>query len=117
LLQCESAVLIRMNRWNQAERVLERILALDETDANTWYNLGLTLRNLKQLAAAESALKRSVKFGGPSDAHFVLGLVYEARGDTVSALKEYRLRWSLRDPTVDDRTANAARARVQLLTR
>ncbi|MFH0881975.1 MAG: tetratricopeptide repeat protein [bacterium] len=117
LLQRESAVLIRMNRWNQAERVLERVLALDETDANAWYNLGLTLRNLKQLAAAENALQRSVKLGGSADAHFVLGLVYEARGDTASALQEYRLRWALRDPTMDDRTANAAKARVRFLTR
>jgi len=117
LLQRESAALIRMNQWNRAESLLERVVRADSMDANAWYNMGLALRNLQQLSAAEGALQRSVRLGGPADAHFVLGLVYEAKGDTVLALEEYRLRWVLRDPTTDDRTANAARARLHLLSK
>ena len=117
ILLRESAVLIRMQHWNQAESVLDRVLQEDPKDANAWYNLGLTLRNLKQLSAAQSALEKSVKLGGPPDVHFVLGLIHEARRDTAAALEEYRLRWSLRDPTESDRTANAAKARVRLLNR
>jgi len=113
----ESAILIKNRRWNMAESVVRKALEVDSSDANSWYNLGMILRNLGQVAQAREALNRSLMLGGPVDTHLLLGLVQEAAGDTASALESYRIRWALRNTTSEDRGAEAARLRIRNLSR
>lgn len=111
-----ASILIRQERWTEAARDLRCVLRADSTDANAWYNLGIAARGLEEEDSARMAFERSVALEGPVDAHFYLGLLHEAAGETTAALHEYSLRWAQRDITTVDRTAEAAKLRIRRLT-
>ncbi len=115
LLIRRGAMMIKLRRWKTAERDFRRLLAVDSTMANAWYNLGIVARGLENDSLAQAAFENAVRFNGPPDAHYYLGLVYESHGDTVRALEQYRRRWLKWDRTTDDLFAYAAKMRLRLL--
>jgi tetratricopeptide (TPR) repeat protein len=111
----EGAVLIKQRRYNEAERSAREVVKLDSTSGKGWYNVALSLRALKQLSAAEEAVERAKQHDPPADLYFLQGLLAEDRGDTLAAMEAYRVRWSLRRQNGTDRTAEAAKTRLNRL--
>lgn len=115
LLIRRAALYIKMQDWKRAETDLRTMLAGDSTLASAWYNMGIVARGKEDKELALTSFENAVKYHGPRDSHYYLGLEYEDLGEKEKALEQYRLRWHKRDNTYEDIFAFAAKDRIRIL--
>jgi Tfp pilus assembly protein PilF len=80
----------RRQRWNEAERVIEEVLAVDPMHAEARNTLGMILFRKGDLDGAEEQFHLALRYDRwMADAHANLAAVADARGDLTGALREY----------------------------
>ena len=88
LLLNRAALLLEMERTQQAEADLERVRALDGTDAESRYSLGMLAVERHEFARAETLFNEILRFAPKSAlAHEGLGLMYKEQGDHDRAIE------------------------------
>ncbi len=82
--------LVLLNRFGEAEPVLRNVLKIKEQSAVGHYYLGRAVANLGRFDEAEKELVTSVTLGGDEmkEAHRLLAIIYNVRGDKKNALVE-----------------------------
>ncbi len=82
--------LIRLNRFDEAEKAFEQELALNPADESSKYHLALTL--IERKIRTEDAIKllnEAINLRSDyADAHYQLGKIYTERGETERAIKQ-----------------------------
>ena len=83
-------VLVTAKKYAEAEPVLQKAVKLKEKSAVTHYFLGQALANLGKFAEAEKELVEAITLGGPEikEAHRLLAIIYNVRGDKKRAAAE-----------------------------
>lgn len=82
----------RLGRWDEAREEYRRALALNPTDAITWYNLGNLRRDHDgDAAGAREAYERALRFAPDMpQAHFNLAGILAATGERAAARTHYQ---------------------------
>lgn len=82
--------LIRLNRFDEAEKAFERELTLNPADESSKYHLALTLIERKiRTDEAIKLLNEAIDLRSDyADAHYQLGKIYTERGETEKAIKQ-----------------------------
>lgn len=83
-------VLVFLKRFSEAEAFLRNAIKIKEQSAVSHYFLGQALANLGRFDDAEKELVSSVKLGGDEmkEAHRILAIIYNVRGDKTQAVVE-----------------------------
>jgi tetratricopeptide (TPR) repeat protein len=80
----------RLNRYDDAERVLRRAIWLDSTAAEPYVLMGRVLIK-KQFVAAERCLRQAINLEpGTYTAHYFLGQPYRQMGRAEAAAREMK---------------------------
>jgi Flp pilus assembly protein TadD len=95
--------LVMMKRYSEAEPVLRSAKALNEKSGPVKYFLGTALANLGRFDEAEKELSAAVLMGGNEmmEAHRILAIIYNSRGDKKRAAAELDTYLKL-NPTTPD---------------
>ena len=81
----------RLNRYDDAERVLRRAIWLDSTAAEPYVLMGRVLIKKKQFVAAERSLRQAINLEpGTYTAHYFLGQLYRQMGRAEAAAREMK---------------------------
>jgi tetratricopeptide (TPR) repeat protein len=94
--------------------IYEQIFAIDPSNADAYYNLGIYYFQIEDWANAEKLFNRAVRLGNHLDSHLYLGQIYEHQGKTEKAIEEYRLRIHQKHG-MNDRYADVAMQRLYSL--
>ena len=96
-------VLVTAKKYADAEPVLQKAVKLQEKSAVTHYFLGQALANLGKFPEAEKELTEAVALGGPEmkEAHRLLAIIYNVRGDKKRAAAEIETYLKLAPNTPD----------------
>lgn len=96
-------------------RLYEKIIDIDPANGNAFYNLGIVYYHDGQTRLAGQFFQKAVDLNDHADAHYYLGVIYEATGEREKAITEFRTRIRLRTGP-DDVFAEEARSHlVELL--
>lgn len=99
--------------WTQAQTLLERAVAIDQTDPESHFNLGVVYIRQNKFSAAAASFETVLQLVPDSpDAHFALGLVYAQLGRAAEA-RALLERFIAQDPT-GDRSDTARQVLQQL---
>jgi tetratricopeptide (TPR) repeat protein/predicted AlkP superfamily pyrophosphatase or phosphodiesterase len=82
---------MRLNQWNDAERVFHKCLQIEPANHHAYYGLGVTNYNLRDYKMAADNLIESISliYYQPK-AHLLLGNCLDKLGDNESALRAYQ---------------------------
>jgi len=81
----------RMGRLHEAEKYLERAIAVNGVDSDEYFYLGLTWLKLGDVNDAEKAVRHALKLQpGGLAYHFALGMILKLKGDTPGALAQFK---------------------------
>ena len=112
----KSVLALSQSDYMASEEALNTILEIDSTNADAWYNLGVTWRGSGSDEKAFNAFQQALRLDGPADTHYYLGLFYDMKGDQELALRHYRWRVAKHlEPIEEDFFANAARERIRMI--
>ena len=77
----------RRDQKDEAEKLLRRYIQLRPRDTLGHYLLGITLYTVKRLSEARAAFEQSLKVGPNPDSEYMLGVIAQAEGDKLSAVR------------------------------
>ncbi len=80
-----------LKNWREAAAALRDALRIDKTDGEAWFDLALIHLKAEELAAAERAFAKSIKYKSvnTADAHNNLGVIAALRNDWTTAEKRF----------------------------
>lgn len=96
--------LINANASPKAQKLFERQIAADASNANAHLGLGRALLEQKQIEAAIAAMERALQIDPKLNAHYRLGIAYQSKGDKQKAAAMYKqfLTYSTQGRAADD---------------
>jgi DNA-directed RNA polymerase subunit F len=96
--------MINANASPKAQKLFERQIAADITNANAHFGLGRSLLEQKQIDAAIASMERALQMDPKLNAHYRLGIAYQSKGDKPKAAAMYKqfLTYSTQGRAADD---------------
>ena len=96
--------MINANEAAKAQKLFERQITADATNANAHFGLGRSLLEQKQVDAAISSMERALQIDPKLTAHYRLGIAYQTKGDKPKAAAMYKqfLTYSTQGRAADD---------------
>lgn len=98
----------------RAQKLFEREIAADPEYADAHFGLGRALLEQKMFDASIASLERALQLDPKVKAHYRLGIAYQGKGDTATALAMFRQFLSYQP---QGRRSDDARERIEELTR
>ncbi len=114
LLLTESAVLIEMREYGQAEAICRGLLSNNPDSHEALYNLGLCKLWTKDYDRAIAAFDSSLNRGGTIENYYYLGAAYQFKGDFRKAIFWLEKRFAAMKTTSDEGAINS-RKRIKVL--
>jgi len=104
---------IREENWNQAEKIIDKILSIDLLDPSAYLNLGFVFRNKGEFNKAEQAYLKGLELVGES-IPFLAGLArtYEELGKIDDAIYAWKQIWDM-DPDPENGNEEAIKMLVK----
>ncbi|MDT8318179.1 MAG: tetratricopeptide repeat protein [bacterium] len=90
-LLAEGASLLKEKKYAQAVAKFEKASLKDPANYKTHCNLGLTYLSSARYDSAIAAFNRCVEIKDGANAHLLLGIAYDRKGDAESAKREFEL--------------------------
>jgi tetratricopeptide (TPR) repeat protein len=96
--------MVNANEAAKAQKLFERQIAADTTNANAHFGLGRSLLEQKQIDAAITSMERALQMDPKLNAHYRLGIAYQTKGDKPKAAAMYKqfLTYSTQGRAADD---------------
>lgn len=101
--------LMGLGNWGEAVEAFLKVVALEQDDAEGWYNLGCAYAADGQDEAAAASLSRSLQLRPSASAHYNLGNLHLRDGRAAEAETEFRATLAL-SPDLPDAGINLAAA-------
>lgn len=96
--------MVNANEAAKAQKLFERQITTDASNANAHFGLGRSLLEQKQVDAAITSMERALQLDPKLTAHYRLGIAYQTKGDKPKAAAMYKqfLAYSAQGRAADD---------------